>query len=134
MESVLGELIGLAAVVLIFGSIPGVIIAWRYFNSKERMKMQETIRLAIDKGQPLPPEVIDAISREAAPRASPQRDLRRGIVWIAVALGMIGFAYALGYSDGGEAFWPVIGLAAFPGFIGLALVIMAILGHRAGVD
>jgi hypothetical protein len=130
MEAIIGELIPLTAVILFLGSIPAIIIAGRYFKSRERLKMQEIIRLAIERGQPLPPEVIDAISRDATPRPSPRRDLRVGIVWIAVAAGMIVFAYALGYGPAPDAFWPLVGLAAFPGFIGVALVIMALLNRH----
>ena len=133
MEGVLGELIGLTAVVLIFGGIPAIVIASRYFRSRERQQMQETIRMAIEKGQPLPTEVIDAISRDVRPAPSASRDVRVGFIWIGVAVGIAGFGYALGFNeDTGHAFYPMLGLAAFPGFIGLALIVLGLLGGGKG--
>jgi len=127
-------LTGLAAVVLIFGSVPAIIVAAIYFKSKERQKTQDMIRLAIERGQPLPTDLVEAITRDVKPRPSRQRDLRVGIMWIAVAAGMVAFAYALGYGPGPDAFWPLIGLAAFPGFIGVALLVMALLNGRGNLD
>ncbi len=49
------------------------------------------------------------------------------------ALGLVGCAYALGYSeDASDAFWPFIGFACFPGFIGLAFLIMAAVNRGKG--
>jgi hypothetical protein len=120
--------------IFLFAMIAAIVVIPRYFRSREREALQATLRSAIEKGQPLPPEVIDAISRDAKPTSSPARDLRVGIVWIGVAAGCVAFAYALGYmgEDSAEAFYPMIGLAAFPGFIGLAFVVMGLLGRGKG--
>jgi len=118
--------------IVLFAMIAAIVVIPRYFRSREREALQATLRSAIEKGQPLPPEVIDAISREAKPTSSPARDVRVGIVWIGVAAGFIGFAYALGYMDeegAAQAFYPMLGLAAFPGFIGLAFLLMGLLGR-----
>ncbi len=113
-----------------FAMIALIVILPRYFRSRERQSLQATLRAAIEKGQPLPPEVVEAISRDAKPTSSPARDIRIGMIWIGVAAGFVGFAYALGYmADSAEAFYPMIGLAAFPGFIGLAFLIMGLLGR-----
>ena len=45
-----------------FAMIAAIVIAPRYFKSQERQKMAETLRVAIEKGQPLPTEVIEAMS------------------------------------------------------------------------
>jgi hypothetical protein len=131
MEGILGELIGLTAVVLIFGSIPAIFIARSFFRSRERIQMQQTIRVAIEKGQPLPPDLIEAISRDVRPAPSAARDLRAGIVWLGVAAGLVGLAYAFGYSeDAADAFWPFIGFACIPGFIGVAYLLIAIFNRK----
>ena len=49
-------------VAIIFGSIASLFIVPRYFKSVERQKMADTLRAAIEKGQPLPTEVIEAMS------------------------------------------------------------------------
>ncbi len=133
MGEVLGPLTGLVSVILIFGGIPAIFIARSFFRSRERMQMQQTIRVAIEKGQPLPPEMIEAISRDVGPAPSATRDLRAGIVWLGIAAGLVGLAYAFGYSeDASDAFWPFIGFACIPGFIGLAYLIVAMFNRGRG--
>ncbi|MEI9965941.1 MAG: DUF6249 domain-containing protein [Caulobacteraceae bacterium] len=124
---------GILVPITMFLVIGAVIIAPRYFKNREREALQATLRAAIERGQPLPPEVIDAISRDARPAPSSARDLRTGVIWIGIAAGLVGLAYALGYSeDAADAFWPLIGTACLPGFIGLAFLVMAGLNRGKG--
>ena len=116
---------------VIFGSIAAVVIAPRYFKSVERQKMADTLRIAIEKGQPLPTEVIDAMSsnvRSPALPASPQRDLRTGIIWMGVGVGLAAFAVAVSFEDA-DALYPVLGFAAFPIFIGLAFITLGLMNR-----
>jgi hypothetical protein len=118
-----------------FGAIVAIIVLPKYLRMREREALQATIRLAIEKGQPLPPEIIDAMSKGVRPLPSATRDLRVGIVWLGVAAGFVGLGYALGYSDdAGDAFWPLMGVAAFPGFIGIAFLLMALVSRGKGQD
>ncbi len=69
--------------------------------------MHETVRLFAEKGQPLPPEIFHGTT----PPAKPKSDLRRGIFWIAVGLGLIGYFVTSHDSGGGFGFVPLfIGL------------------------
>ncbi len=122
---------GILVPITLFIVIGAIVIVPRYMKSREQEGLQATLRAAIERGQPLPPEVIEAITREAKPIAAPGRDLRRGIVWLGVAAGFVGLGYALGYADtdASDAFWPLIGVAAFPGFIGVALIVIAFLNR-----
>jgi hypothetical protein len=52
-----------------------------YFNHQARKQRHETIRLALEKGQPLPPELL-AATRPA------RSDLSSGIQWIFVGVGL----------------------------------------------
>jgi hypothetical protein len=117
-----------------WGAVVAILLVPRYFKSRERQALQATLRAAIEKGQPLPPEVIDTINRDVRPAPSGSRDLRVGVIWIGVAAGIVGLAYALGYSDddAAHAFYPLLGIAAFPGFIGLAFLIMALINRDQG--
>jgi hypothetical protein len=75
--------------------------------------------------------MIEAMTQDVRTVSSPTRDLRTGIIWVGVAAGLVGLAYALGYSDtdAADAFWPLVGMAAFPGFIGLAFLLMALINR-----
>ncbi|WP_293680447.1 DUF6249 domain-containing protein [uncultured Phenylobacterium sp.] len=114
---------------IIFGSIASLFLVPRYLKSVERQKMADTLRIAIEKGQPLPTEVIEAMStnvRSPALPPSPQRDLRTGIVWMAVGVGFAALGLAISF-DWPDALYPLLGLACFPIFIGLAFVALGLL-------
>jgi hypothetical protein len=116
-------------VLIIFGSFASLFIVPRYFKSIERQKMADTLRVAIEKGQPLPTEVIEAMSsnvRSPGMPPSPQRDLRTGIVWLGVGIGFGALALALSFEEP-DFLYPLLGLAAFPTFIGLAFVALGLL-------
>lgn len=111
--------------------VGALVLVPAYLRSKERQKMQETLRLAIEKGQPLPAEVVDAMSTNVqtlrAP-PSPSRDLRIGIIWLGVAIGLAGLGVAMSF-DEPDATFPLLGIACFPGFIGLAFILISFLGR-----
>lgn len=112
-----------------FAMIAAIVIAPRYFRSQERQKMAETLRAAIERGQPLPQEMVDAMStnvRSPAMPPSPQRDMRTGIVWLAVAMGLVALGLIIGFEEPDASYW-FLGFAAFPGFIGLAFVILGLI-------
>jgi hypothetical protein len=52
--------------------------------------MQATVRAAIEKGQPLPPELVEALSKDVRPKtvSSAHRDMRIGVILLAVAGGV----------------------------------------------
>jgi hypothetical protein len=128
---------GTIAVLIPFGfmaMIAGIVIAPRYFRSQERQKMAELMRAAIERGQPLPQEVIDAMSSNVRSSGggsmppSPSRDLRTGLIWLGVAVGLASMGLALSFEDA-DALFPLLGCAAFPGFIGVAFVVMWLAGR-----
>ncbi|HSV03229.1 MAG TPA: DUF6249 domain-containing protein [Phenylobacterium sp.] len=115
---------------IIFGSITAMVIAPMYFRSQERQRMMEMMRISIEKGEPMPENVTEAISRTARARLppSPQRDLRTGIIWLGVGVGLAAMGVALNYDDP-DATWPMIGIACFPAFIGIAFIVMYFLNR-----
>lgn len=112
-----------------FAMIAAIVIAPRYLRSREREKLQETLRAAIEKGQPIPPEIVAAMASDARPPPSPERDLRRGVIWLAIAAGMATLGLAMWFHHD-DATLPLLGIAAFPGFIGLAFIVIALISRR----
>jgi hypothetical protein len=121
--------------IVIFGSIAGIVISSRYFKYKERTQLQETLKSAYDKGQPVGPEILSAMQQGPTspaappPRAwrlnSPERDLRRGVIWTAVALAFLA-AGALNYyyDPSNDSTGWMEGVACFPGFIGIGYLVI----------
>ena len=93
--------------------------------------MQTTVRHAIDKGQDLPPELIDAMTRDVASKLpSRTRDLRRGVIWMAVGIGIAAFSVLtdMGWDNGND--WHeigsgMLGIAAIPFTVGLAFIVLS---------
>ncbi|HXA39351.1 MAG TPA: DUF6249 domain-containing protein [Phenylobacterium sp.] len=115
---------------IIFGSISAVIIVPFWLRSQERMRVQETLRAAIESGQPMPTEVMENAARNIniRPVPSASRDLRTGIIWLGVGLGFVAMGIALGYEEP-ESTIPMIAVAAFPVFIGLAFIALALINR-----
>lgn len=111
------------------GMIAAIVIMPRYFRSQERQKMAELMRAAIERGQPLPPEVVEAMSNNVRAQGggpilpSPSRDLRTGLIWLGVAVGLACLGFAVSFEDP-DALFPLLGCAAFPAFIGVAFIVM----------
>lgn len=115
-----------------FAMIVAIVVAPRYFRSIERQKLADTLRVAMEKGQPLPPEIVDAMSsnvRTTGLPPSPQRDMRTGIIWLGIAAGFVALGVIAGFEEPDVTYW-MLGLAAFPGFIGLAFVALGLI-HRS---
>ena len=62
------DFIPLVAILSVFGTITAIAFGPTYLKFRERRETQETVRRAIDKGQPLPPEVLDALTEAQANR------------------------------------------------------------------
>jgi len=120
VEGVIGTLIP----IFFFAMIAAIVIVPRYFRSLERQKMAETLKVAIERGQPLPTEVVDAMSSSVKTPPTPQRDLRTGIIWLGVGVGLGAMGWALSFEDP-DATLPLVGIACFPIFIGLAFIAMS---------
>ncbi|MDG2529529.1 DUF6249 domain-containing protein [Caulobacter endophyticus] len=127
----LGILVPLAPFIMVVCIV--VIPMW--LKSRDRREMQATVRAAIEKGQPLPPELIEALSKEVKPprESSALRDMRVGVILIAVGAGLAVLGFMLG-QIADEALHPVMGAAAIPALIGVAYVILSFFnpnkGHR----
>jgi uncharacterized protein DUF6249 len=113
-------------IAIIFGSIAAVCIVPFWLRSQERIRVQETLRAAIESGQPMPTEMMENAARNIniRPVPSASRDLRTGIIWLGVGLGFVAMGIAMGYEEP-ESTIPMIACAAFPIFIGLAFIVLS---------
>jgi hypothetical protein len=128
----MNDFIPVFAIFAVFGTITAIVFGPAWLKSRERRDMQQTVRAAIDKGQPLPPEVIEALGKEATRNVpSRTRDIRRGIIWLAVGIGLAAFGLINDLSWNGES-WEgpdlgggLLGVAAIPATIGLAFIVLS---------
>lgn len=129
----LGQITGLIMGVAFWVFLGAIILVPVYLKSRDRARMHETLRIAYEKGQPVPPELIAALQSNISQRqmATPERDLRNAVVLIATGLGLCFLGYGLWYglmaaSDtaayitGGS----VAGAGAIPGLIGVAYLLL----------
>ena len=114
-----GELIP----IVMFISMAVVFIIWFYFRHKDRMETQQTFRMALDKGSELSPEFIKQLGE---PEPNKDRDLRRGMIWLSLAVGLVLIGFAVPEP---EALRGLLAGAALPFSIGCAYMIM----YRYGV-
>lgn len=110
--------------IVFFVAVTVVFSLWFYFRYKARMATQETFRLALERGSELSPEFIKHL---AEPESSKDKDLRRGLIWIALGVAMLLLAIGVNEPD---AMGPMMGSAAFPGLIGVAYLVMWRFGTR----
>ena len=95
-----------------------VLSLWLYFRSRDRSALQQTVQLAIEKGQELSPEVLDRLGQ---PKVSGHADLRRGVIAISLAIAFALFAVII---DEADAERPMLAVAAFPFLIGVAYILL----------
>jgi hypothetical protein len=124
---------GMVVGVIFWLVIAAIVIVPVYLRYRDRGRIHETLRVAYERGEPVPPELIAALQSNVAPSrpATPESDLRRAVVLIAVGLGLCGLGYGLwfglmsvsdiaAYIAGGA----IAGSGAIPGLIGIAYLIL----------
>lgn len=110
--------------IIMFLVIGAVCIVPVWLKSRERIEMQSTLRAAIDKGQPVPPEVIEALTRNVKVAPTSLSDLRAGVIWLAVGIGL---GLASHFADFGDhdVDFPGLGIACIPAVIGVAYIVLS---------
>jgi hypothetical protein len=97
-----------------------VLSLYFWYRYRARYDMQETIRLALDKGHELSPELIDRLGH---PKAHKDRDLRLGMIWLSLAAGLALCGVAVP-DPSHDALRGILAGAAFPFCIGVAYLLM----------
>ena len=115
-------LVSIGVPAIIFSFVLAVVWGAFFLGWRETKEKQETLRLAIEKGVPIPPELIAAAKGET----TPERDLRRGIrqIFIGIGLGVLLWFVA--------PFRGVWAVGAMLVIFGIGHVVAARVGRRSG--
>ena len=113
--------------IALFASIALIFFIVLHFKYRSRAEMQQTVRLALEKGTELTPDIIN---RLGDPEPSKNKDLRAGLIWMALAVGLALCGFFVP-DPSGHALRGCLAGAAFPFAIGLAYLIMWRYGSRS---
>jgi hypothetical protein len=80
--------------IVMFMVIGLVVIAYFFWNHKNRLSIMETVQKAIDQGKDLTPELLTQLGAAGNPRI---RDMRRGVVFL--SLGIAGLLCSLFFGE-----------------------------------
>lgn len=104
-------------------------------SAVKRKQVMETVRDAVRSGQSLDPATIKALGADETKKKG--GDLKAGLILLAVAAALIVFGYGIASADVGDApeLVPIFtAIAAFPGFIGVVLVLFGLVNLRNDKD
>lgn len=108
----------------VFGFVIAIVLIGSLFNYLQERSRNETLRDLAAKGHPIDPETLRSLRKD---RSSTAGLLTGGFVTIAVAAALIVFGRVLGSIDGDQEVATVfLGISAFPGFVGIALLLAGI--------
>ena len=97
-----------------------------YFRYRTRAEMQQTVRVALEKGQELSPELVERLGE---PKKSADSDLRRGMIALALAFGIAAFGFLLDEEDVPEK---MLAISMLPFFISMAYLALWALNKGKG--
>ena len=120
------NLVPIVSTITFFTFLGLVIILVRRYRWREREKMFEITRTAIEKGQTLDPAVVQALAEAQLNRRTAFQDLRWGVVIAALGVGIALFGVLIGSMEGARgALKPLVGIGAIPTVIGVALIVLS---------
>jgi len=118
--------IAIISILAVFGFPVAIVAVIMFSNWAKSRSLHKTVRMMVEKGQPIPPALLStpaAVSAAAGLR--PWYDLRRGIVLMAVGVGIIMFfGISAGWDEG------VWALGLIPGLIGAGYILAWRLAYR----
>ncbi len=101
-------------VMIVFGTPVLIFAVILYFGFSRSRMMHRTVRMMVEKGQPVPAALLNP------PAAVRKRsDMRRGVIWTMIGIGLMAFLAAVNDGDGGA--W-AFGLIPFLIGVGYLLV------------
>jgi hypothetical protein len=118
--------IAIIAILSVFGFPVAIVAVIMFSNWARNRSLHKTVRMMVEKGQPIPPALFSTPAAvSAATGLRPWYDLRRGIVLMAVGVGIIMFfGISAGWDEG------VWALGLIPGLIGAGYILAWRLAYR----
>jgi hypothetical protein len=118
--------IAIIAILTVFGFPVAIVAVIMFSNWAKNRSLHKTVRMMVEKGQPIPPALLSTPAAvSAATGLRPWYDLRRGIVLMAVGVGIIMFfGISAGWDEG------VWALGLIPGLIGAGYILAWRLAYR----
>jgi len=101
---------------VVFSALAIILVAAFFFSYRKRQIVYDAIKVAIEKTGAVDAALVEAIIRD---KVGPNADLRKGIILIATAAAFIAFGQVI---PADKAPTIMMGIASFPGFIGLSYV------------
>ena len=80
-------IVSIVAIVTPFVFLVVLVACFFTFRQRRNRMLHETIRQMIDKGVPIPPELLAPSARATSPKV--RSDLRNGLVMLAIGLGLV---------------------------------------------
>jgi hypothetical protein len=110
------------------GFVLGIILIGAVAKAQKEKLRHDTLRRALEKGQPLPPELL-----EEKARSHPRDDRRGGLVSLAVGVGVFVFFRAMHESEP-DIPAGVAWMGCIPALVGVALLLNWALDRRGKND
>lgn len=104
--------------IVMFLCIALVVGLFYWFKYLSRKEMQRTVRIALERGHEMTPEMLDRLGE---PKKSAFSDLRRSLIAIAIGLSVALFGVALGEED---AIRPLLAVSMLPLLVGIAYLVL----------
>jgi len=117
-DSTLGKVADNLVPIVLFLAIALTFCLKYYFAHRTRQDVQNTVRVALERGEPLRPELLDRLGQTSPPKKT---DLRRGVIGIVLGIGLGAFGLVIGEPD---AVRPMLAVGLVPLLLGLAYLVL----------
>ena len=116
----------------LFGMVVAIVAINVAGSASRRKAVLATVQEAIRSGQELKPETIKALGVQEKPKGG---DLKAGAILIAIAAALIVLGFTISNVDGDAEIMSIMtAVAAFPGFIGVVLVLFGLFSKKKDQD
>lgn len=99
-------------------AIAAMVIAYLLFQHMSRRDAQKTVQMALERGQELTPETLSLLITPQGAERGPNADLRRGILLLAAAGGIIALGSLVDH--GGDS--DVVAVGLFPAVLAVGYI------------